>query len=76
LAPTRSYLREGGGGMKVATIRDVAERAEVNPSPGSRVSTVPVTEATEPGARSRRGAAVCAPPGARSLSTSKTQTIA
>lgn len=70
-------LREGGG-VKAATIRDVAERAEVSVASVSRVlsGAGPVTEATRNKVLKAADALQYVPhSGARSLSTSKTQTI-
>lgn len=64
--------------MKVATIRDVAERAEVSVASVSRVlnGAGPVTEATKKRVFEAAEALQYVPhSGARSLSTSKTQTI-
>ena len=70
-------LREGGG-VKAATIRDVAERADVSVASVSRVlnGAGPVTEATRNKVLKAAAALQYVPhSGARSLSTSKTQTI-
>lgn len=72
-----AHLR-GGGGMKAATIRDVAERAEVSVASVSRVlnGAGPVTEGTKNRVLEAAKALQYVPhSGARSLSTSKTQTI-
>ena len=64
--------------MKAATIRDVAERANVSVASVSRVlsGTGPVTEATRNRVLEAAKALQYVPhSGARSLSTSKTQTI-
>ena len=68
----------GGGGMKAATIRDVAERAAVSVASVSRVlnGAGPVTEATRSRVLEAANSLQYVPhSGARSLSTSKTQTI-
>jgi LacI family transcriptional regulator len=68
----------GGGGMKAATIRDVAERAHVSVASVSRVlnGAGPVTEATRQRVMEAANALQYVPhSGARSLSTSKSQTI-
>jgi LacI family transcriptional regulator len=72
-----AHLR-GSGGMKAATIRDVAERASVSVASVSRVlnGAGPVTEATRLRVFEAAQALQYVPhSGARSLSTSKTQTI-
>jgi LacI family transcriptional regulator len=72
-----AHLR-GGGGVKAATIRDVADRASVSVASVSRVlsGTGPVTEATRNRVLEAAEALQYVPhSGARSLSTSKTQTI-
>jgi LacI family transcriptional regulator len=74
-APTN--LR-GEGGMKAATIRDVAERADVSVASVSRVlnGAGPVTEITRAKVLAAAEALQYVPhSGARSLSTSKSQTI-
>lgn len=68
----------GGGGVKAATIRDVAERAKVSVASVSRVlnGAGPVTDATRNRVLEAAEALQYVPhSGARSLSTSKTQTI-
>jgi len=72
-----AHLR-GGGGVKAATIRDVAHRAEVSVASVSRVlnGAGPVTEMTRNKVLEAAKALQYVPhSGARSLSTSKTQTI-
>lgn len=72
-----AHLR-GGGGVKSATIRDVAQRASVSVASVSRVlnGASPVTEATRNRVLEAAEALQYVPhPGARSLSTNKTQTI-
>lgn len=72
-----AHLREDGG-MKAATIRDVAERAEVSVASVSRVlnGAGPVTDATRNRVlEAARSLQYVPHSGARSLSTSKTQTI-
>ena len=72
-----AHLR-GGGGVKPATIRDVAERAGVSVASVSRVlnGAGPVTDATRKRVVEAAEALQYVPhSGARSLSTSKTQTI-
>ncbi len=72
-----AHLRKDGG-MKAATIRDVAERADVSVASVSRVlnGAGPVTEATKKRVFEAAEALQYVPhSGARSLSTSKTQTI-
>jgi LacI family transcriptional regulator len=72
-----AHLR-GDGGLKAATIRDVAERADVSVASVSRVlnGAGPVTEATKNRVLEAAKALQYVPhSGARSLSTSKTQTI-
>ncbi|MGV8929567.1 MAG: LacI family DNA-binding transcriptional regulator [Brevundimonas sp.] len=72
-----AHLR-GGGGMKAATIRDVAQRADVSVASVSRVlnGAGPVTDATKNRVLEAAKALQYVPhSGARSLSTSKTQTI-
>lgn len=72
-----AILRDGGR-MKAATIRDVAERADVSVASVSRVlnGAGPVTEATRAKVIEAADALQYVPhSGARSLSTSKTQTI-
>ena len=67
-----------GGGVKAATIRDVAERASVSVASVSRVlnGAGPVTDATRNRVLEAAEALQYVPhSGARSLSTSKTQTI-
>jgi LacI family transcriptional regulator len=67
-----------GGGVKAATIRDVAERAHVSVASVSRVlnGAGPVTEATRQRVLEAANALQYVPhSGARSLSTSKSQTI-
>lgn len=68
----------GGGGMKAATIRDVAERADVSVASVSRVlnGVDSVAEETKKRVVEAAKALQYVPhSGARSLSTSKTQTI-
>lgn len=70
-------LREGGG-VKAATIRDVAERADVSVASVSRVlnGAGPVTDGTRNRVLEAAAALQYVPhSGARSLSTSRTQTI-
>lgn len=72
-----AHLR-GDGGVKAATIRDVAERAEVSVASVSRVlnGAGPVTETTRNRVLEAARALQYVPhSGARSLSTSRTRTI-